>query len=94
MTDYKPSLLKKPRLSEKSTLLTKNNQYVFDVAPDANKIEIKKAIENYYHVKVVKVNIINNPSKPVQWRNKTYQRGRNKKAIVTIKEGQKIELGI
>jgi large subunit ribosomal protein L23 len=92
--EYKPSLLKKPRLSEKSTLLTKYNQYVFDVDFKANKNEIKKAIENYYHVKVEKVNIINLPNKPIQWRNKTFKNGRVKKAIVTIKEGQKIELGI
>lgn len=94
MQEHQSYILKKPRLSEKATLLNKLNQYVFDVDARANKTEIKKAVENYYHVKVTKVNIIHNPNKPIRWQNKIYHKGRYKKAVITIKEGQKIEIGI
>ncbi|NMB92218.1 MAG: 50S ribosomal protein L23 [Parcubacteria group bacterium] len=92
-TPSKKIILRKPHLSEKSTDLKNLNQYVFDVATD-NKQEIKKAVEQTYHVNVVKIRTINLPSKPINWRNKISHHARNKKAIVTIKEGQKIELGI
>jgi large subunit ribosomal protein L23 len=86
-------ILKKPHLSEKSTDLKNLNQYVFDVSSN-NKQEIKKAIEETYHVNVIKIRTINLPTKPINWRNKISHHSRNKKAIVTLKEGQKIELGV
>jgi len=86
-------IIKKPHLSEKSTGLRSLNQYIFEVPAKFNKEEIKGAIEEYYHVKIIKIRTINPPSKPIIWRNKVSQRRRNKKAIVTLAEGQKIELG-
>jgi len=82
-----------PHITEKATLLAeKDNQYVFKVAEDANKIEIKKAIEGLYGVKVEKVRIIKVPKKRRRrGRIEGWRKG-YKKAIVKIKEGQKIEI--
>lgn len=87
-------ILKKPHLSEKSTDLRSQNQYVFDVEINVNKNIVKKTIEDYYHVKVVKIRIIRTPSKPKNWMRKTSYGQDKKKAIVTLLEGQKIELGV
>lgn len=78
--------------TEKGTELLRANKYIFCVSPGANKIEIKKAVEEIYNVKVLKVNTLNMPGK---WRRLRYKRGRTpdwKKAIVTLKEGDKIEM--
>ena len=69
-----------------------SNTYTFEVAKDANKIEIRQAIETIFDVTVVKVNTLNVKSKPKRVR---YQLGRTrtwKKAMVTLKEGDTIEL--
>ncbi|MFA5392345.1 MAG: 50S ribosomal protein L23 [Candidatus Paceibacterota bacterium] len=87
-------ILKKPHLSEKSTDLKSQNQYVFDIESKANKNTVKKTIENYYHVKVIKVRTIRTPAKSKKWMGKTSYSQDKKKAIVTIQEGQKIELGV
>ena len=88
-------LLINPYLSEKSTTLREQeNKYIFKVNPRATKNEIKKLLENIYNVEVTKINVINTPAKLKRWRQtKSYFR-RNKKMVVTIKKGQKIELGI
>jgi large subunit ribosomal protein L23 len=82
------------RLTEKGTLLSeKLNQYVFRVRPHANKLQIKKAIEQLFGKKVVKVNTANYAGKPT--RERTVAKGRKahwKKAIVTLKEGERIDL--
>ena len=80
------------RQSEKATRLAKYNQYLVDVAPDANKVEIREAVELLLRVKVVKVNTQNCHGK---WRQLRVRWGRRpdwKKAIVTLAKGQKIEL--
>jgi len=88
-------LLINPYLSEKSTILRdKENKYIFKVSPKATKNEIKKLLENIYNVEVMKINVINTPSKIKRWRQKKSHFRRTKKMMVTIKEGQKIELGI
>jgi len=89
------ALLLHPYLSEKSTILRdKENKYIFKVNSKATRNEIKKLLEDIYHVDVIKINVINTPTKVRKWRQKKSHFGRNKKMIVTIKEGQKIELGI
>ena len=89
------ALLLHPYLSEKSTILRDGqNKYIFEVSPRATKNEIKKLLENIYNVEVMKINVINIPSKLKRWRQKKTYFRRTKKMIVTIKEGQKIELGI
>jgi len=88
-------LLINPYLSEKSTILRdKENKYIFKVSPKATKNEIKKLLENIYNVEVMKINVINTPSKIKRWRQKRSHFIRTKKMMVTIKKGQKIELGI
>ncbi len=80
-----------PHLSEKSTRLMGDNQYVFRVYKNANKSEIKKAVETIYKVKVAKVNIVRSPAPVRHFRNQRSTGERRKKAIVTLKKGYKIE---
>ena len=85
-------MLQYPHITEKATSLTSKNQYTFNVWQEAKKVEIKKAIESIYGVDVVKVNIINiHPKKRKLGRTIGRVKG-YKKAIVKIKEGQKIEV--
>jgi len=89
------ALLLHPYLSEKSTILRdRENKYIFKVNSKATRNEIKKLLEDIYHVDVIKINVINTPTKVRKWRQKKSHFSRNKKVIVTIKKGQKIELGI
>jgi len=84
--------LKSPHIAEKSTDLLRNNQYVFRVWPRANKVEIKKAIESIFKVDVVGMQIVNLPKKRRRLgRTEGFTKG-YKKAIVRIREGQKIEI--
>jgi large subunit ribosomal protein L23 len=85
-------ILKSPHITEKASDLTKVNQYIFKVFPRANKTEIKKAVENLYGVNVISVKIINIPPKRRTLGRISGWRKGYKKAIVKIKEGQKIEL--
>jgi large subunit ribosomal protein L23 len=86
------SLIKKPWITEKSTGLNVSNQYVFMVKSDAAKPEVKKAIHLLYKVDVVAVNMVNRPPKRKRFGGgrKGVQEG-YRKAIVTIKDGQKID---
>ncbi len=84
--------LKSAHITEKATSLSKLNQYLFKVPARANKIEIRKAVADIYNVDVLGVNIVNVPDRERRLgRTKGVKRG-YKKAIVKIKEGQKIEL--
>jgi large subunit ribosomal protein L23 len=85
-------ILKAPQITEKATLLAKKNQYVFKVWPRANKTEIKKAIKELYGVDVISVKIIRVPAKRRRLGGIRGWKKGYKKAIVKIKEGQKIEL--
>jgi large subunit ribosomal protein L23 len=82
------------RLTEKASLLgEKNNQYVFTVDPKANKIEIKRAIEQLLGKKVVRVNTCQYAGKKKRERRADYGRRPHwKKAIATLAEGEKIDL--
>jgi large subunit ribosomal protein L23 len=81
-------------LTEMSTLLSeKLNMYVFRVSPRANKIQIKQAIERLFQKKVVDVNTCNYAGKKKRERTANFgRRAHWKKAIVTLAEGEKIEL--
>ena len=89
-------IIKEPHITERANFLANQNQYVFKVYPRANKIEIKKAIEALYGVKAEKVRIIHSPAKKRRLgRFEGWRRGEKrgfKKAIVSLKEGDKIEL--
>jgi large subunit ribosomal protein L23 len=82
------------RLTEKATLLSeKHNKYVFRVATYANKTQIKQAIEKLFGKKVLDVNTCNYAGKKRRQRTAAYGRTASwKKAIVTLKEGDRIEL--
>lgn len=85
-------ILAKPLVTEKSTILNAQNQYVFRVAPGSSKNEIKKAVRDLYGVKVERVNIINLPGKSRRvGRNQGFRPG-FKKAVVSIAAGQSIEI--
>ena len=85
-------ILKAPQVTEKATDLVKKNQYVFKVWPRTNKMEIKKSVEDTYGVSVVAVNIIKVPRKKRRLGKASGFRKGYKKAVVKIKEGQKIEV--
>ena len=84
--------IRSPIITEKATILSEQNKTVFKVHSKANKANIKKNVEKLFKVNVVKVNIINRKTK-MKFRQgrKTYKSG-YKKAIVTLKKGQSIDL--
>ena len=81
-----------PHITEKSTMLSETNSVVFKVAPRATKPEIKAAVEALFGVKVTGVNTIVSKGKTKRWKGKPYQRSDMKKAIVTLAEGQSIDI--
>tara|TARA_B100000686_G_C16565475_1_gene850052 strand:+ start:38 stop:331 length:294 start_codon:yes stop_codon:yes gene_type:complete len=81
-----------PNVTEKSTSLSEHNKIVFKVHKGANKESIKKSIEKIFKVKVIKVNTINLKGKVKMVRNKKAFKPSYKKAIVTLKKGQSIDL--
>ncbi len=85
-------ILKTPHVAEKATELTEKNQYVFKVWSTSNKPEIKRAVRDVFGVDVVSVRIINVPRKKRRLGKTEGFRKGYKKAIVRIKEGQKIEV--
>ena len=87
-------LIQNIRLTEKASLLgEKHNQYVFRVDPRANKLQIKKAIEELFGKKVVRVNTSQYAGKKKRERRADFGRKTHwKKAVVTLVEGEKIEL--
>jgi len=85
-------ILRFPHVAEKATDLLEKNQYVFKVWPRANKAETKKAIESIFGVDVLGIRIINIPKKKRRLGKTEGFRKGYKKAIIRIKEGQKIEV--
>ena len=81
-----------PIITEKATLLSEHNKVVFRVAKDATKPQIAEAIENLFKVNVVKVNTINVKGKTKRFRGRIGRRSDVKKAIVTLAEGQSIDI--
>ncbi|SRR3546814_502536 len=81
-----------PHITEKSTMLSEHNAVVFKVASGASKPEIKEAVEALFNVKVTGVNTVVTKGKSKRWKGKSYQRSDFKKAIVTLAEGQTIDV--
>lgn len=90
MTHY--DVLRNLMRTEKSTTIEKDRQYMFHVAKTATKIDIKKAVEAIYKVKVQAVNVLNMHGKKKRVRQKAGHRPDWKKAVVTLHEGSKIEV--
>jgi large subunit ribosomal protein L23 len=85
-------VLRKPRITEKGTLLAEQSKYVFEVHPEANKIQIKAAVEQAWpNVKVTKVNVMTMSGKSRRWRRHVARLPDWKKAVVTLEPGQRIE---
>lgn len=85
-------IIRKPLVTEKgSDLQAAANSFVFEVAPDANKVEIRKAVETLFEVNVVKVSTMlrKGKVKGLGWR--TWKRPDNKRAIVKLQDGQSID---
>lgn len=85
-------VLIRPRVTEKSTTSAENNVYVFEVAKDVNKFQIKEAVEFLYKVTPVKVRVVTIPSKRIIYRGKRGVKSGGKKAYVYLKEGDKISI--
>ncbi|MFJ9028369.1 50S ribosomal protein L23 [Streptomyces sp. NPDC102274] len=85
-------VLVKPVVSEKSYALLDENKYTFIVLPTANKTQIKQAVEAVFSVKVTGVNTINRQGKRKRTRTGFGKRANTKRAIVTVAEGDRIDI--
>lgn len=86
-----PAVLVQPRISEKASAVAKLNKYIFIIRRKTNKVEVKKAVEAKYKVKVVGVNIINVKGKMRRFGRFSGKTADFKKAVVTLKEGDSIK---
>jgi len=84
-------VLRRPLITEKSTALQALNKYAFEIADKANKLMIRQAVEKAFKVKVTGVNVITMRGKTRRMGRRTYHTEPWKKAIVTLKAGNKIE---
>jgi large subunit ribosomal protein L23 len=83
-------VLRRPVISEKATLLQEGNKYVFEVAKESNKVQIKQAVELAFKVKVSKVNVITIPGKTKRMGRREVTSSPWKKAVITLGPGDKI----
>jgi large subunit ribosomal protein L23 len=81
-----------PHITEKSTLLGEYNAVVFKVAGGASKPQIKAAVEALFNVSVTNVNTMNVKGKTKRWKGRPYTRSDVKKAVVTLADGQSIDI--
>jgi len=88
----KYQIIRRPIVTEKTTKLAEKNQYTFEVDRNANKIEIKQAVEALFKVKVVSVNVINELAKAKRVGQHSGFKPAVSKAIVTLAEGFKIDV--
>jgi large subunit ribosomal protein L23 len=85
-------ILRKPLVTEKSMHLKESQNKIFlEVVPESNRIEIKRAVEKAFKVKVKKVNILNKKGKHVQFKRMEGKKKDWKKAIVTLHEGENVD---
>jgi len=85
-------VLRAPVITEKSTRVSEHNQVVFEVSLDASKPEIRAAVEGLFDVKVDAVNTLRVKGKTKRWRGRLGRRSDYKKAVVTLAEGQSIDV--
>lgn len=85
-------VIKSPVITEKSTMASEHNQVVFKVADDATKVEIKKAVEELFNVKVEAVNTVRVKGKVKRFRGQVGRRADVKKAYVTLAEGETLDV--
>lgn len=85
-------VLRRPVITEKNSMLLSQNKYTFEVRRDANKSQIKQAVEKAFKVNVISVNVIRVPGKMRRAGRRRTMTSPWKKAVVTLAPGQKIEL--
>lgn len=85
-------MLRRPHVSEKTTRIGAFHQYAFIVDPRANKRLVKNEVERLYKVNVIRVNMARLSAKPKKWMRTVGKQSIRKKAMVTLKKGQKIEI--
>jgi large subunit ribosomal protein L23 len=85
-------VIKSPAITEKATMLSANNQVVFNVARDATKPQIKAAVEKLFGVKVESVNTLVRKGKFKRFKGRAAMQSDVKKAVVTLAEGQTIDV--
>jgi large subunit ribosomal protein L23 len=88
----KATYIKKTRSTEKAIIATDKNKYVFEVDKRANKDNLRQEIAKTYKVTPLKINIINTPDKVVMRKGRPGTKSGIKKAIVTLKKGDKIDV--
>ena len=86
------NLIKSPVITEKSTIASEHGKYIFKVSTTACKTKVKEAVESIFGVDVTKVNVINYDGKVKNFKQRAGRRDAFKKAIVTLKSGQSIDL--
>lgn len=84
-------VIRRPIMTEKSTMLAEAGKYVFEVASSVDKGVVRKAIESIFGVQVEKVNIMNVKGKTKRFRGRLGVRQGYKKAVITLKDGQEID---
>ena len=82
----------RPTITEKSTLLQESGKYTFRVAPRANKVQVKEAVETSFNVTVLDVNITKTHGKRKRYGSRITKKPDIKKAVVTLASGDRIEL--
>ena len=87
-----PKILKRPLVTEKSTALGESNRYVFEVANNASKPEVRQAVQQAFNVSVIDVNTVTMRTKGKRFGVGFNRPTRMKKAVVRLKEGDKIQL--
>ncbi len=95
MADIKPhhyDVIRRPLITEKSTLVAEQNKIGFEVAPGADKKAIKEAVEALFKVEVTKVNTLTQKGKTKRFKGFLGRRSDVKKAIVTLAEGQSVDI--
>ena len=85
-------VLENPTITEKSTLLQESGKYTFRVAPKANKVQVKEAVEKSFGVTVIGVNITKTHGKRKRYGSRMTKKPDIKKAVVTLAEGDRINL--
>ncbi len=86
------NVLRAPLVSEKTSRVQEHNQYVFEVDADANKADVKAAVEQLFNVKVESVQVVNVKGKQKTFKGRTGLRGGFRKAYVRVQAGQTIDV--
>jgi len=84
-------MIRKPIITEKALIAAEAGKYFFEISPSANKIKVKKAVVAIFNVKVLQVNISNSQRKRKVFKGREGFRNSQKRAIVTLEQGQKID---